>query len=169
MVQHQFTLGCDPGLHGAIALLDGKSLVDVWDIPSTPKLSGKGLEVSPQLMSHVISEIMQYPAGYEACCVHAVVEVVHAMPGNGGSSMFSFGRSYGVLLGVLAGLGISTTYVRPTEWKKQFGLSKKVKDASRTYVLSRYPDRADLFKRKKDCDRADAVLIGLHWVGGACD
>ena len=131
----------------------------VFDMPVTEKLSGKGKEVNAYLLADFMAEMKVRDS--EAM---AVVERVGAMPGQGTTSMFGFGRSLGVIEGVLAGLGISVAWVTPQKWKKKFGLIKKEKDAARGLVLGMYPERSDLFARKKDGGRADAVLIGLSGI-----
>ena len=157
-----FTIGCDPGQSGALALMQGHKLIGVWDMPAVPKTTGKGNEISAQLLVDVFTEIMAYVRLDHNAEVRATIEVVRAMPNQGVTSSFSFGRSLGVIEGVIAANRIPIDYVRPQAWKKHFGLLKKEKDASRGVVLAKYPDRADLFKRKKDVDRSDAVLLGLY-------
>jgi len=148
-------IGIDPGLTGAIAVLTDGKIQTVYDMPVSPKLSGKGLEINPYLLARLIS-------GCDLSVSFVVVERVHAMPGNGATSMFGFGDSLGVVRGVLGGLNIPVKWATPQAWKKHFGLLKKEKDAARTMVINTYPDEAELFSRKRDCGRADAVLIGLY-------
>ena len=151
-------LSIDPGISGALALLDNTKIVDIQDMPIVPKTTGKGNEISAILLAQIIRDY---------CCEYTidkiVMEVVRAMPGQGSVSMFSFGRSVGTIEGVLAGLQLPVTMVRPQVWKKHHGLLKKDKQAARTLVLQKYPNDIDWFKRKKDVDRADAVLMGL-WL-----
>ena len=156
-----YILGCDPGLKGAFALLQGDKLVNVWDMPKVPKTTGKGNEISVQLLNNIMLDVLSY-INQKDSTLHAIIETVRAMPGQGVTSCFSFGRSLGVMEGVIAGHQIPINYVTPQRWKKYFGLIKKEKDASRGLVLSKFPDRCELFKRKLDCDRAEAVLIGLY-------
>ena len=163
-----FTLGCDPGQSGAIALLNKNVLVGIWDMPAVPKTTGKGNEISAQLLVEIFTEIMTYVRSDHNTEVQAIIEVVRAMPGQGVTSSFSFGRSLGVIEGGIAAHRIPINYVRPQVWKKHFGLLKKEKDASRGLVLAKYPDKAHLFKRKKDVDRSDAVLIALYGVYMRC-
>ena len=89
----------------------------------------------------------------------AKVEQVGPMPGQGVSSMFSFGYSAGVVSGVLGSLGVNKVMVRPQAWKKAYGLTGRDKDAARTLAIERYPEAAPLLVRKKDVGRADALLI----------
>ena len=92
-----------------------------------------------------------------------VVEHVNAMPGQGVTSMFNFGQSFGVIKGVCSALSIPIYFVRPTKWKKHFNLIKTNKDASRTKVIEVYPEIASKLHRKKDSNRADAILIALYF------
>lgn len=145
-------LGIDPGLSGAVAFLDvlNESIV-VMDMP-TVELQRNGKtkrEVSPVLLADMI-------AGKGV--TQAFVERVSAMPGQGVSSMFSFGRSLGVVEGVLAAYEIPTTLVTPQAWQKGMGV-RSGKDGSRERVMQLFPNYSELFARKKDDGRAEAVLI----------
>jgi len=160
----KYTIGCDPGDTGAIALLEDDKIIDVWDMPLVPKLSGKGQETSPQLLCDTVHEIYKIAVAQWAdgeTDVRVVIERVHAMPKQGVASVFTFGKAFGLLIGVMASQGWPITFVTPQKWKKQHGLIGKPKDASRGLVLNMFPDKSELFKRKKDHGRADAVLIGM--------
>ena len=158
---NNFTIGCDPGINGALALLKDDTLLDVWDIPTTEKIGGKGKMISSQLLNLVIGEIKNICEGYgDSYVLCANIELVNAYR-QGSTSAFSFGRSVGVIDGVIAVHNVPINYVTPQKWKKQFGLIKKDKDMARTLVIQKFPEKADLFKRKKDADRADATLIGM--------
>lgn len=150
-------LGIDPGNTGAIAVMDEGKILALHDMPCTAKRTGKGLEVNAYLLVTALRTLGITPEG-------AYIEQVSAMPGQGVSSMFTFGRSLGVVEGVLAALQIPVQFVPPGRWKKHHGLIGKDKDASRTLVLSKYPDRTEDFLRKKDVGRADAVLIAEYGI-----
>ncbi|MGB5178488.1 MAG: hypothetical protein WBP44_07140 [Gammaproteobacteria bacterium] len=149
-------LGIDPGLTGAIALIDGERMIRIWDMPVTEKTTGKGKEVNSYLLSDLIVDAMSMA---DRGLLVAKVEQVAAMPGQGVSSMFSFGYSAGVVSGVLGSLGVNKQMVRPQAWKRSYGLTGRDKDASRTLAIERYPEAAPLLARKKDVGRADALLI----------
>ena len=85
------------------------------------------------------------------------------MPGQGVTSMFNFGQSFGVIKGICAALSIPIYFVRPSKWKKYFNLIKTNKDASRTKVIEAYPGISSKLHRKKDSNRADAILIALYF------
>ena len=95
--------------------------------------------------------------------IKVVIEQVSAMPGQGVTSMFNFGQSFGVIKGICAALGIPIYFVRPSKWKKHFNLIKTNKDASRTKVIEVYPEISSKLHRKKDSNRADAILIALYF------
>jgi len=92
-----------------------------------------------------------------------VVEHVTAMPGQGVTSMFNFGQSFGVIKGICAALKLPIYFVRPTKWKKHFNLIKTNKDASRTKVIETYPNISSKLSRKKDSNKADAILIARYF------
>ena len=144
-------IGIDVGLGGAIAHLSGDGL-RVWDMPVLAGARKKA--VSAVLLADLLREI-QTPD----CQV--VVERVGARPGQGVSSMFSFGQGYGIVIGVVAALGLPLTLVTPQEWKRAMRVQGG-KDASRLRILELRPESAGLFSRKRDHGRADATLIALH-------
>ena len=88
-----------------------------------------------------------------------MIEQVSAMPGQGVTSMFNFGQSFGVLKGICSAMQLSMQFVRPAKWKKYFGLIKAEKDASRTKVIEIFPYISSKLSRKKDSNKADAILI----------
>lgn len=152
-----FLIGVDPGASGAVAILepDGK-LVQVFDMPVVEVVSGGKAKrrVSAEMLA---SELRLYN-------VHttiAVVEQVGAMPGQGVTSMFAFGQSFGMVLGVLAGLAIPTVTVSPATWKKALKLNAG-KDGARAKAAQLWPSHASEFKRVKDDGRAEAALIA-YW------
>jgi len=159
-------IGIDPGLDGAIATISRLGCVDeaveLYDMPTSAKQSGKGRQVNDYELSRIIR-----------CCrasaLVAVVEAVGPTPQMGVTSAFSFGRTAGVVSGVLAAYQIPTVYVRPQMWKKHFGLLKMDKDASRTLAMQRYPLVAEKLKLKKHIDRAEALLMATWQLDVAQD
>ena len=153
-------IGIDPGLSGAIAFYDTASHhIEVHDMPTLEVMrSGKKKrEISPAMVAHILSSQEQQIAS-------ACVERVGAMPGQGVTSVFSFGYSTGVVIGALAACGIPTTIVNPKVWQ----MAVKVrggKDGSRQRAMEIWPDQADLFKRIKDDGRSDAALIAIYGAG----
>ena len=91
--------------------------------------------------------------------IKVVIEQVSAMPGQGVTSMFNFGQSFGVLKGVCSAMQLSMYFVRPIKWKKYFNLIKSEKDASRTKAIEIFPYISPQLSRKKDGNKADAILL----------
>ena len=92
-----------------------------------------------------------------------IVEQVSAMPGQGVTSMFNFGQTFGSIKGICAALNLPIYYVRPAKWKKHFELINSSKDASRTKVIEMYPSISDRLSKKKDVNKADAILIARYF------
>jgi crossover junction endodeoxyribonuclease RuvC len=148
-------LGIDPGLSGGVAFYDTKTGdITVVDMPTVEvtRSGKKKNEVSPQLLSDVIAQ------GHPTM---AFLERVGAMPGQGVTSVFSFGRSVGIVEGILASFNIPTTIVPPVTWQKGVNL-RGGKDGSRERAMQLFPRQASLFARKKDDGRSDAALIAYH-------
>jgi crossover junction endodeoxyribonuclease RuvC len=146
--------GIDPGLSGAIALLNPTTRsVDLFDMPLVAQKSGR--EVTD---IHNLGRLLM-PMGHGPEI--AILEQVGAMPKQGVVSMFRFGQNYGALQMALAGHGYDTHDVTPQKWKKHFGL-KSDGDASRGLAIQRFPYLAGHLDRKMDHNRAEAVLIALY-------
>ena len=149
----KFIVGIDPGAHGAVAIMSPTGrLVKVIDMPVVEMKVGKAmkLRVSPELLAHELSPFRGNADGW--------VEQVTAMPGQGVSSMFAFGESFGIVKGVMAGCGINIHTATPSKWKKAMELNAG-KDGSRAKAIQMWPECAELFKRVKDDGRAEAALI----------
>lgn len=146
-------LGFDPGQTGAIAAYDGTIITGLIDMPTMLRLHGSGRQVDPYTLATAVIDLC---AGRNAT---AVIEAVSAMPGQGVSSMFRFGESVGVVLGVLGALQMPVRWVTPGRWKKAAGIVGKDKDAARSLAIQLHPEVAELLKRKRDVGRADAALI----------
>jgi len=149
-------IGIDPGLNGAIAFLDTeKGHLSVVDMPTFEvKRNNKAKrEVSPHGLADVLS-LSQNVAG-------VVLERVGAMPGQGVTSVFSFGRSVGVIEGILAAEHIPVSIVTPQAWQKAAGV-RGGKDGARQRACELFPNYAGLFARKKDDGRADAACMAWY-------
>jgi len=150
--------GIDPGVSGAICVLKEGKILEVYEMPTM--IDGKknkrqvnGAEVTNIFLKNLNNE-------YKA---KVVVEHVTAMPGQGVTSMFNFGQSFGVLKGICAALKLPIYFVRPVKWKKHFNLIKTNKDASRTKVIEIFPYISSKISRKKDSNKADSILIGKYF------
>lgn len=159
----EYVVGIDPGITGAIALLsikgNEKTLVQVWDMPICEKMHGKGGEVNPYMLSDIIAEAALIAKNKP---IRANVEVVGARPGQGVTSMFGFGMSYGMVRAVLASYNIRTSLIQPVAWKRQAEILRKEKDASRSAAIANFENAAPILSRKKDNGRADAILIASY-------
>jgi len=147
----RFALGIDPGLSGAIALIRNGEFTEVWDMPTMARGTGNKQQVNAAEIGKLLRECPPCPA---------YIEQVGAMPGQGVSSMFNFGKATGACLGALAALQFPVTTVTPVRWKRAFDLIGKDKDMARTVAQQLMP--AAPLARKKDCGRADALLIALY-------
>jgi len=150
--------GIDPGVSGAISILENKKVLDVFDMPTM--IDGK--KNKKQVNGSQVANIIKQRIGNDKEII-VVVEHVNAMPGQGVTSMFNFGQSFGVIKGVCSALNLPIYFVRPTKWKKHFNLIKTNKDASRTKVIEAYPDISNKLSRKKDSNKADAILIARYF------
>jgi crossover junction endodeoxyribonuclease RuvC len=151
-----YVIGIDPGISGAIAVFEDGKLVNVIDMPTLEVDSGKTKKRHISAVS-----LCNYLTVFSNA--HVVIEKVGAMPGQGVTSMFNFGRSAGIIEGVVVGLKIPHTYVTPATWTKAVGRAAG-KDASRMRAMELFPAKADLFKRAKDDGRADACLIAYWYI-----
>ena len=146
--------GIDPGIAGAIAILDRKEIIDVIDLPtmSEGKKNKKQLN-SAHLSQYISSNVKDINKSV------VVVEQVNAMPGQGVTSMFNFGQTFGAIKGISATLKLPIFFVRPSKWKKHFELINSSKDSSRTKAIEMYPKLSNQLSKKKDVNKSDAILI----------
>ena len=151
--------GIDPGISGAISIFKNNKFVEVLDMPIMIDGKKNKRQVNGAQFAHIIKE---YSNGYDGE-MSVIVEQVNAMPGQGVTSMFNFGQSFGVIKGVCSALNIPIYFVRPLKWKKYFDLVKTHKDASRTKAIQIYPHISDKISRKKDSNKADAILIASYF------
>jgi len=150
--------GIDPGVSGAISVLENKKVVEVFEMPTMIDGKKNKKQVNGSQVANIIKERLSNNKE-----VIVVVEHVNAMPGQGVTSMFNFGQSFGVIKGICAALKLPIYFVRPTKWKKYFNLIKTNKDASRTKVIEVYPEISSQLSRKKDSNKADAILIARYF------
>ena len=149
-------IGIDPGISGAICFFHDGEVKDVIEMPSMADGKKNKRQINSQQVFNEISERIGSTPKKE---IIVVIEQVSAMPGQGVTSMFNFGQSFGVIKGICSAMQLSMYFVRPAKWKKYFGLIKTQKDASRTKVIEIFPYISSQLSRKKDANKADAVLI----------
>lgn len=156
------SLGIDPGNTGALAFYDGVDIV-VYDMPTTTTKTGRKTKkgndrLSTKVSVDVLAGLLRpYRSEVIAC-----VEHVTAMPKQGVTSSFGFGRTFGAIEGVLAGLGIKYELIRPGDWKRHMGLTSD-KTEAREMAMYSFPRQAKLFERAMDDGRAEAALLALYW------
>ena len=151
-------IGIDPGLSGAIAILENIKVLSIFDMP----VMAEGKKNKRQLNSaQLVNIINDTTKNDEEIAV--VVEQVNAMPGQGVTSMFNFGQTFGAIKGVCAALNLPIFFVRPSKWKKHFELINASKDSSRTKVIEMYPNLSNQLAKKKDVNKSDAILIARYY------
>ncbi len=147
-------IGIDPGLSGAIAITQNNKVLEIYDMP----VMAEGKKNKKQINSaQLVNIIKQSVNSNEEIAV--VVEQVNAMPGQGVTSMFNFGQTFGAIKGICAALKLPIFFVRPSKWKKYFELINSSKDSSRTKVIEMYPSLSSQLSKKKDVNKSDAILI----------
>ena len=95
--------------------------------------------------------------------IRVIIEQVSAMPGQGVTSMFNFGQSFGILKGMCSAMQLPMYFIRPAKWKKYFNLINSEKDASRTKAIEIFPYYSSNLSKKKDSNKADAILIASYY------
>ena len=151
-------IGIDPGLSGAIAILENNKVLNIFEMP----VMSEGKKNKRQLNSAQLVKLLKDNIS-ENEEVSVVVEQVNAMPGQGVTSMFNFGQTFGAIKGVCAALRLPIFFVRPSKWKKHFELINSSKDSSRTKAIEMYPSLSDGLAKKKDVNKSDAILIARFY------
>ena len=153
-------IGIDPGISGSICFLDDGKILDVIEMPIMTDGKKNKKQVNG---SQVYNEISKRIKQFEKNQIRVVIEHVSAMPGQGVTSMFNFGQSFGILKGICTAMQLPMYFVRPTKWKKYFNLLNSEKDASRTRAIEIFPYFSSQLSRKKDSNKADAILIASFY------
>jgi|TARA_B100000795_G_scaffold261731_1_gene238816 crossover junction endodeoxyribonuclease RuvC len=151
-------IGIDPGLSGAIAILEDNKIEELFDMPVMPDGKKNKRQLNSALLVKLIKDSIK---NLEDTVM--VVEQVNAMPGQGVTSMFNFGQTFGAIKGICAALGLPIFFVRPAKWKKHFELINSSKDASRTKAIEMYPSISEQLSKKKDVNKSDAILIARYY------
>ena len=153
-------IGIDPGISGSICFFEDGKITGLVEMPSMAEGKKNKKQVNA---AQIYNEIYTRIKNLEKKNIKIVIEQVSAMPGQGVTSMFNFGQSFGVIKGICSALSLPIYFVRPTKWKKHFNLIKTNKDASRTKVIQVYPHISSKLSRKKDSNKADAILIARYF------
>ena len=149
-------IGIDPGISGAICFFEDGKVKEILEMPTMADGKKNKRQINGR---QIFNEISSRINSYNLKNINVVVEQVSAMPGQGVTSMFNFGQSFGVLKGICAAMQIPMYFVRPAKWKKYFNLINSEKDASRTKAIEIFPHFSAQLSRKKDSNKADAILI----------
>ena len=149
-------IGIDPGISGSICFFENGKVIDIVEMPNMAHGKKNKRQVNG---AQIYNEISSRIKNFNKKDIKVVIEQVSAMPGQGVTSMFNFGQSFGVLKGICSAMQLSMYFVRPAKWIKYFGLIKTEKDASRTKVIEIFPYISAQLSKKKDSNKADAVLI----------
>ena len=149
-------IGIDPGITGAICFFEDGEVKDIIEMPNMADGKKNKRQING---SQIFNEISIRIKDIHKKEVLVVMEQVSAMPGQGVTSMFNFGQSFGVIKGICSAMQLSMHFVRPAKWKKYYGLIKSEKDASRTKAIEIFPYISSQLSKKKDSNKADAILL----------
>ena len=149
-------IGIDPGISGSICFFEDGKIIDVIEMPTMADGKKNKRQVNGSQIYNEISKKLQNTKKND---VRVIIEHVSAMPGQGVTSMFNFGQSFGILKGICSAMQLPMYFVRPAKWKKYFNLINSEKDASRTKVIEMFPYFSSQLSKKKDSNKADAILI----------
>ena len=140
-----FIIGIDPGISGSICFFEDGKILDVIEMPvMTEGKKNKKQVNGAQIYNEFLKRINR-----EDDEVRVVIEQVSAMPGQGVTSMFNFGQSFGILKGICSAMQLPMFFVRPAKWKKYFNLINSQKDASRTRAIEIFPYFSTQLSKKK--------------------
>ena len=152
-------IGIDPGISGSICFFEDGKILEVLEMPTMTEGKKSKRQVNG---AQIYNEILKRIKGSEKE-VRVIIEQVSAMPGQGVTSMFNFGQSYGILKGICSAMQLPMFFVRPAKWKKYFNLINSQKDASRTRAIEIFPYFSSQLSKKKDSNKADAILIASFY------
>tara|TARA_Y100000287_G_scaffold162990_1_gene143322 strand:- start:296 stop:790 length:495 start_codon:yes stop_codon:yes gene_type:complete len=149
-------IGIDPGISGSICFFEDGKILDVINMPTMTDGKKNKKQVNGSQIYNEISKRIKKTGDQN---IRVVIEQVSAMPGQGVTSMFNFGQSFGILKGICSAMQLPMYFVRPAKWKKYFNLINSEKDASRTRAIEIFPYFSSELSKKKDSNKADAILI----------
>ena len=152
-------IGIDPGISGSICFFEDGKILEVLEMPTMTEGKKSKRQVNG---AQIYNEILKRIEGSKKE-VRVIIEQVSAMPGQGVTSMFNFGQSYGILKGICSAMQIPMFFVRPAKWKKYFNLINSQKDASRARAIEIFPYFSSKLSKKKDSNKADAILIASFY------
>ncbi len=152
-------IGIDPGISGSICFFEDGKILEVIEMP----VMNEGKKNKKQVNGAQIYNEFLKRINRKDDEIRVVIEQVSAMPGQGVTSMFNFGQSFGILKGICSAMQLPMFFVRPAKWKKYFNLINSQKDASRTRAIEIFPYFSTQLSKKKDSNKADAILIASFY------
>ena len=153
-------ISIDPGITGSICFFKNNKIIEVIEMPTMTEGKKNKKQVNgAQIFNEISNRIMDI----ERENIRVVIEQVSSMPGQGVTSMFNFGQSFGILKGICSAMQLPMYFVRPAKWKKYFGLINSDKGASRTKAIEMFPYFSSNLSKKKDVNKADAILIASFY------
>ena len=153
-------ISIDPGITGSICFFKNNKIIEVIEMPTMTEGKKNKKQVNG---AQIFNEISNRIRDIERENIRVVIEQVSAMPGQGVTSMFNFGQSFGILKGICSAMRLPMYFVRPAKWKKYFGLINSEKGASRTKAIEMFPYFSSNLSKKKDINKADAILIASFY------
>tara|TARA_B100000035_G_scaffold270630_1_gene245017 strand:+ start:941 stop:1435 length:495 start_codon:yes stop_codon:yes gene_type:complete len=153
-------IGIDPGISGSICFFEDGKIIEVIEMPTMTDGKKNKKQVNG---SQIYNEFSKRINKNQNQSIRVIVEQVSAMPGQGVTSMFNFGQSFGILKGICSAMQLPMYFVRPAKWKKYFNLINSEKDASRTRAIEIFPYFSSQLSKKKDSNKADAILIASFY------
>ena len=153
-------IGIDPGISGSICFFENGKILEVLEMPTMNEGKKNKKQVNGAQVCNEISEKINKKSNQE---VRVVIEQVSAMPGQGETRMNNFGQSIGILKGICSAMRLPIYFVRPAKWKKYYNLINSEKDASRTRAIEIFPHFSSQLSKKKDSNKADAILIASFY------
>ena len=153
-------IGIDPGISGSICFFEDGKIIDVVEMPTMTEGKKNKRQVNgPQVYNEILKRIKKI----DKKDIRVIIEQVSAMPGQGVTSMFNFGQSFGILKGMCSAMQLPMYLIRPAKWKKYYNLINSEKDASRTKAIEIFPYYSSNLSKKKDVNKADAILIASYY------
>jgi len=154
----KYILGIDSGLRGGLALYSEDELLTF----PMPIIVGKKLKNGKKLKDSIdIVELAKMVDSWAKDIKFAIIEQVHAMPSQGVTSMFNFGRVYGLLEMVVCANFIPLRYVTPQTWKKSLQVPAK-KNLARSRATELFPAYSNQWRKAKEDGKAEAAMIALY-------
>jgi len=159
-------ISIDPGLHGAISILDlEKNILSIYKMPIHPEQLKEKTKSGKQKIrnKYTVSEVANIFKPHIFNSI-VLIEKVATRPTDSPIAAFTFGYGVGMLHGILETLGIPYEQILPQVWQHHFRLLGEDKNASRQKASDILPLCTDYWKLKKDDGLAESLLIGVYYI-----